>query len=321
MLASRELFMTSEIVTTPGPSGAYDITIVVSESGWLDMSRCVMLAASTSVLPDQTRVDLLSVTRVDSMLVNNSEELIRGQGRVGAPAGVFSPFRQYLPIRLGKWWLEGGNSINIRLSVDVSVEGVTFQGAFGAACPFQPDNERLYEVPEAVREGTYTYLASPAVAIAGSSSADLIITCDQNGIVDLRSLQILASRDPVANYDQDIVSVAAIESILPPDGQQLILGGTDAARQQLRAAPAATFGHLGRRFNWLDFGCLTVATNNQIVVRVRNLTNITAPGTTSEGLYSVGVRFYPGNHKQLRQPPGESAMTTAYQPVLSHVQR
>ncbi len=291
----RELLMASELVSEPDDDGSFEVTIEVSEAGWADLSRLQLLAVSRSAAT-AGGADILPLTLVEAIRVHNTRELIRGQGNtVGAPAGVFSPFRQYGAIQLGKWWLEGGNLVSIRLRSDLPhpPKGGSRNLVHSAAFPFQPDNQREYQVMADFEQQPRAYVASPVAKRAKhQSTCRLEVRFDQDGIVDLDSLQLFAGETPAAGDEERNIVATVVESIELSTRQELILGGT-TAHPPPRAVPGAVFASLGRRFNWVLFGDLQVSTNNTLVVRLKPLTKPSAKKAEMPR-FSMGLQFYPG---------------------------
>ncbi len=288
----REMVMASHLVTEAYQESRhhcevdiYEVVVEISESGWADLSRLQLLATRWAESDADRSVNMLPYTIVESIRVHNTRELIRGQGDgIGAPAGVFSPFRQYGPIQLGKWWLEGGNTVSVRLRSDLShldpEESSRF--AYSVAFPFSPDNHRVYKIPQNLEERSCGYVASPAHCYS-KSLAHAEIRFDQDGIVDLDSLQVQTHRGQPDEYHDNISNIV-IESIELPTRQELILGG-NSAEPLPRAVPAAIFASLGRRFEWVRFGFLEVSTNNTLTVRLKNHSH--------RGSVAVGLQFFP----------------------------
>ena len=293
MTKHREMLMASGLATTPDASGRYEVTVEISEAGWADLSRLQLLAVDRAEQTHSKEIDVLPLTLVEGIRIHNTQELIRGQGsRIGAPAGVFSPYRQYGPIQLGKWWLEGGNIVSIVLRTHLDKPDAAPDLAYSAAFPFAPDNHREYQAPADLDDRSRAYVASAISPYPSEDASDdtLEIRFDQDGVVDLDSLQLLVEPHPEADREDLGVSTTAIESIELPTRQELILGGS-ATDSMPRAAPAAIFGSLGRRFNWVNFGYLDVSTNNTLRVRVRSL--ISESGDS--GHSSIGLQFYPAS--------------------------
>ena len=307
---SRELLMASELVThcdrPPRPSDSchrYEISLEASEPGWADLSRLQLLAVDQDP-EDATPADVLPWTTVEAIRVHNTRELIRGQGyTLGAPAGPFSPFRQYGPIQLGRWWLEGGNLITIRLCTEMPPHDDDGDWkpalAYSAAVPFLPDNPRNYECPHDLSDRDRAYVASQAYEVSchgeEANATTLELKFDQDGIVDLDTLQVQVRHREPTDYGTPPVATAIVESIELPTRQELIVGGSYGGESNL-AAPAGIFASLGRRFDWVRFGKLDVSTRNTLRVRVRQLTT-GHESPPAESTLSAGVQFYPSKKR------------------------
>lgn len=300
----RELLMASDLVVKSDSSGAYEVTVEVSEAGWADLSRLQLLAVDRAARPDRKHIDVLAFSTLESVRVHNTRELIRGQGhRVAAPAGVFSPLRQYGPIQFGKWWLEGGNIMSVRFRTETiyETEDRPYDLAYSVAFPFDPDNKREYKMPEDLSKRPRAYVASPIAEAYEDRPGSFVLEVrfDQDGIVDLDSLQLLAGSLPSEDDDKSLIATTVIESIELPTRQDLVLGGTSSDPSP-RAVPGAIFASLERRFNWVSFGYLEVSTNNTLTVRVNNLRHPAEDDGAIPETYSMGLMFYPSKDERGR---------------------
>ena len=304
-MASKLVTRTCQRPGTNKSQNRYEISLEASEPGWADLSRLQLLAVDRD-REHSKPIDVLPWTTVEAIRVHNTRELIRGQGHtLGAPAGPFSPFRQHGPIQLGRWWLEGGNLVTIRLcSQSLSYDdGCEPNFAYSAAVPFLPDNPRQYEHPQDLDARDRGYVASSAYEApwnAEGACATLEIQFDQDGIVDLETLQVQSRHSEPTGYATPLVATAIVESVELPTRQELIVGGSyggahDSGESSL-AAPGGIFASLGRRFHWVRFGMLEVSTRNTLRVRVRQLT--TGTESPSSGfILSAGLQFYPSKKR------------------------
>jgi len=266
--------------------GANAVVLQMNQAGTVDLDRLLIAGMSTTAVASQSTIDLNPLLRVGSVRLRNTTELIRGDASsaspVQAPGGVFNPLRSYTPVRLGRVRLEARETISIALHVNAA--GVTAVGSF--AVPYVPDQPDQFSAGQANLAGrSQSYAASTLTAINAGAVQPVTISFDGNGMVDLSSLQLLASANPAANYQQDVVAAMQVISIQIP-GRNELLTGVDAGVGFELAAPGPMFAAFGRRNSWVDFGPIEATQSNTVQAIIANR-------GASNAVVAIGARFYP----------------------------
>lgn len=272
-----------------GAANAVTCTITASEPGIFDMDRmCV------GVFIDDAEIqgaDLTNQAMVTSLLIQNSIELIRGRNTPAAPTSVFTGTRGIASaIPLGKFALQTGDTIAATISTG-GTAGIDWSATFGA--PFLPRNSRGASTP--LPSWQPVYAASPLtnIATAGApgtpTAGQLTITFDEDGVMDLTSLQ-LGGINEVGNIGagtyKDGLGGCTVASITLPSSNEVVVG------QNTPEVPATMWAP-GRSYTWNNFGAYAVSAGSTLTVTVNNY-------LVDDVDVSAGLRFFPKGGPAIR---------------------
>lgn len=277
----RELVMAS-----PSQAGdtANDVTLTItaSEPGILDLDRLVLQVSIDEAEIQGT--DFADQGFCTGLLVQNSLQLIRGRNNPEAPTQVWSGTRGISgAMPLGRVTLETGDTIAAGYHVDGT--DVDYTATLGA--PFLPRNSRGMSLP--VPNWQPVYAASPATAIAAAGNGTITITFDEDGIMDLTSLQ-MGGLNATANIGngtyKDATGLLQVTSLALPSSNEIIVG------QNTPVAPGTMWG-ANRSYTWAAFGSYAVSAGSTLVATVSNA------GVDVVNA-SLGLRFFPQGGPALR---------------------
>lgn len=268
--------------------------MTASEPGVADLSRLVIQAARESAAPPLVGgADLLPQLSLSVSRYRNSERLVRGLAEpVAAPGASFSAYRQYTPVGFGPRRMESGETLLVeaRLLMDPASSG-GWSWTFSGLVPFLPDRLRSDCAPRASDERAAMYLASASSPFLGSGDpATLELKADDDGIIDLASLQLMAGLNAQIGFREDLVDSLVITSILLPSGGEVVTGGPKAGAPVL-GAPGSAFAANGRPHRWAHLGVVDVSEED--VIRVSVQCRADFGGGAQHLVASVGARFYP----------------------------
>ncbi len=265
---ARQLVMASAIAAALDTDTAEEVTLTVSEPGVLDLDTLCIFAGATAVELYASQ-DFSLYTRIDSIKINNSLQLLRGRniasaaGTAGAPGGAFSAYRQLNQIPLGQWDMDTADTVTIGLSVGGT--GIAANTSFAAA--FTPKDRGRGNSPVLIAKRPYSYVGSPVAEIAAAGSGTNTITFDADGWMSLSSLNIGGLSDETpgsAGLSSDPCGVSTITSITLPNGSNVLIG------QNSPNAPAAMFGAGQRAFSFADLGVYPVSAGSTLAVALKN---------------------------------------------------
>ena len=267
-------------VGTPGTAGGATLTVTMSENGVAHLGRAQLYAAETTDLVGYSSHDLSEAMQVRSILINGSTELIRGRNTPEPPASVFSPKRAHRFLDLGDWAFSTGDTVAFQLSVI----GTNVTSESTIAFPYSPRNIREGYIGP-MPHSKMSYAGSPTTAVAASGTADLTITFDADGVIDLDMLSVYCINDQAATgeYGPEALGSLLITQITLPSNQQLVIG-------QAPGGVAGSSFRASRNGNWFSLGKLFVSAGSTLVVGVDS-------ASVDAGDASCGVPFWPSDGK------------------------
>lgn len=285
----RELILTNPLVGGSDNSPERTLVLTAAEPGVADLSRLVLQATRDKEAAGGLvgGADLLPTMTISVGRYRSTERLVRGlETTVGAPAGAFSAYRQYTPVPLGPKRMESGETLRIDGALVDSAAG---DWTFSALVPFLPDRLRRDSGAQIERSRLALYIGStPAFLPQLDNTVTLSLRADDDGVIDLSSLQLLGGVSDASTYRENVVDALVITSIVLPSGEQLVTGGPKGVPL---GAPGAAFASLGRANGWVHLGPVEVAEEDVIEVTIQSRGETPAP--TPALVASVGARFYP----------------------------
>lgn len=289
---NNEVILATEAVAIDHKSQA-TVTLRANEPGSMDLTRLLVSAIRTTVGDEQDPIQIDELARITSLELFNSDQRIRGLDHIEAPAAVFSPLRRQLSIDLGQIHLAVGDTLAITVEVGLTDPQ---SAAVTVAVPFQTDSGRqLHRQVDQVSE-PHVALAASVVGSSSDHSLQLVFTLEEEGVVDLGSLQLAGTSRTAKNGQfQDLLAATLVESIRLPSSEDLIVGNLDTygdSHLKSHALPANLFHHFERMGPWVQLGPLNVERGQQISIRLRRLTNGPDAGL-AEAIFSAAMSFYP----------------------------
>ena len=272
------------------------LTFHASEPGTVDLGR-LLISVTAFGTAEEARTEILDEhARVTSILVFNGYQKVRGLGYLEAPAGVFSPRRRQSSIDLGTLRLESGDNLAVTVAVG-EAWSKTLSLLLAGAVAFRPDAQRREAGAVSQPAEPHVFLVSPSRRIAPGSYGQLTLDFEEDGLVDLATLQLIGLPQVAPCYPQDVLSRTLVESIRLPSGQDVVLGNQNTEDESADgsapfpvAAPASMLSHLETSGPWAQTGRVWVRRGQQITLRLRHVgANSTGPYAT----FSTGLRFYP----------------------------
>ncbi len=284
-----ELILTAAPVQLAPRGEETTIKFLAHEPGQADLGRLLIYVYGST--DGRSFAGILDeAARITSIELFNSHQRVRGLGYVEAPAGVFSTLRRHTAIDLGTVALAAGDTLAVTIRVD---DPAGEASTVALAVPFQPESTRHLSRDAARAVEPHAFVVSPPRRWASREPFTLTVTFEEDGVVDLGSLQIAGTlRGTPRQSPRDIVPSTLAESIRLPSGEDLIVGAGDCYDESLPAplaVPATLFTHLERVGHWVHLGPLKVLRGQQISIRLRRSD---ADGELAEATFSAGMRFY-----------------------------
>jgi hypothetical protein len=271
---AMELISASPIGDALDTDADETVTVTISEPGVASLGRMQLWACENTDIVGYSSHDLSLCAQVSSVLLNGSQELIRGRNTAAPPASVFSPYRAQRFIDFGDFALSTGDTV----AVTLQVQGSNVTGDCTIAFPFNPRN---------VREGyigpmpnvQMSYAGSPTSQLASGASGNITTTFDQDMLV----IRAMDDQAATGEYGPEALSSLLVTQITTPGQQQLIVG------QSPGGCSAATWAAT-RTGNWVSMGKLAVSAGSTLVVACEN-------NSVDVKNVSTGIPFWPADGK------------------------
>ena len=264
----REVLVSSPLQATADSGTGFVCTITFNEPGVVDLDRMIVqvaAAAGATAGISQSAHELTRISRVTSMLLNGSEQFVKGRNTPSAPAIVFHRRRADNFVRFGRIRVSSNDTLAVTI---IFIQTAVTSNA-SIAVPLVPDRfagQTEYNFPR----GPERYVGSPEVVggdIDGTALA-LTITFDTDGWIDLGRLVVRASA--LTAYDNTTADgwdasegnnlpIFIRSAILRSDYQMIVGAGTPIAPNVFDAE---------RRMRLVDLGAHRVTAGDALVVNV-----------------------------------------------------
>lgn len=276
---SQQIVLASPISAGVASGGNGQLIATANEGGVLHLSQSILTShQQTNVAA--SGFDLSELIEITAIQINGSTFLERGRGALRG-SNFLSPHRKGNLAALPDITVASGDTITLNYTYVYA--GNTADSFFGI--PFTP--ARFAQTVQPAMGLNEVWTASPAVAVAGAANTPVVLTCSDDGILDMSRIAFQYSLTPTANLDgHDGVHAAwnaSITGLNVAGRYNMIVSGAGVA-----AAPMGMFA-LGRSTNWVDLGKHKVSAGDLVTANVQ----INASGGVN-GQVSFGVPQFTG---------------------------